>query len=133
MGRFVSFLTMTSLVFVISCGSKDISASYPFLENSDDDSSVTILFSDEHDIDSEHNYYEALLNFQQEHPDKLTDVNVVSENDKDLVNYYEVESFPTLIVINELEVLLRIEGAQDFRSIYSKLKTNLVGAFEQAS
>ncbi|MGJ9383924.1 hypothetical protein CR203_02130 [Salipaludibacillus neizhouensis] len=135
--RLIPFIAITlMLVFVSSCNQQStISTSYPFLENSKEDNSpVTILFSNEHDdINSEHDYYDALINFRQDHPNKLSQLNIISNDDEEIVNYFDIKSFPTLLIVDDLEVIMQIDGQHDFQSIYNKLKVNLLSLKERAS
>jgi len=121
------YLLISSCFCLSSCDSQqEIVTSYPFLNNSENSETViTILFSDEHSHREEHHYYDALIEAQQKYPNKISNLNIVQEAERDLVEYYEVESYPTLILVKDLDVKLRIEGIQDHSSITSKLEVVL--------
>ncbi|WP_280769136.1 hypothetical protein [Salipaludibacillus daqingensis] len=134
MNRICILIFMSSCLYLTSCDSQAIIGSYPFLEESESEKSiVTILFSDEHNHRQEHNYYDALIEAQQTHPNKLSNVNIVSASETELIDYYEVEDFPTLLLVEDLDVKLRIEGVQDLSFISSKLEIALEEKFDAAS
>ncbi|WP_416151094.1 hypothetical protein ACM26V_09060 [Salipaludibacillus sp. HK11] len=134
MSRILLCIFLSSCLYLTSCSSQEIMTSYPFLESNDDqDSTVTVLFTDESDKRKENNYYDALIDVQYKYPNKLSNVNVVYESDEEIVNYYEIDTYPTLLLVNDLEVTLRIEGAQDFSSIYKKLEASLQQNSDEAS
>lgn len=125
---------MSSCFYLTSCGSQAIVSNYPFLDtDGEEDTAVTILFSDDHDYSTENNYYDALIDVQQKHPNKLSNVNIVSQTDTELVQFYEIEQFPTLLLVDDLEVMLRIEGEKDVTSIYSKLDSTVKKQQERSS
>lgn len=126
MSRLFVFILISSCFFLTSCYSQEIVTSYPFLDNSENtETIVPILFSDEHHHRREHNYYEALIDAQQKYPSKISNVNVVSKAERELITYYEVANYPTLILVKDLEVKLRIEGIQDYSTISSELEVAL--------
>ena len=127
MNYIFAFILMSSCFYLSSCSSQqEIVTSYPFLNESESsDTVVTILFSDEHNHRKEHNYYDALIDAQQKYPNKISNVNIVPEAERELIDYYEVDSYPTLILIKDMDVKLRIEGIQEYSSISSKLEVIL--------
>jgi hypothetical protein len=130
MNYIFAFILMSSCFYLSSCSSQqEIVTSYPFLngsENSENsDTVVTILFSDEHNHRKEHNYYDALIDAQQKYPNKISNVNIVPEAERELIDYYEVDSYPTLILVQDMDVKLRIEGIQEYSLISSKLEVIL--------
>ncbi|PYZ93297.1 hypothetical protein CR194_08875 [Salipaludibacillus keqinensis] len=134
MSRMLLIIFMSSCFYLTSCGSQAIVSNYPFLDtDGEEDTAVTILFSDDHDYSTENNYYDALIDVQQKHPNKLSNVNIVSQTDTELVQFYEIEQFPTLLLVDDLEVMLRIEGEKDVTSIYSKLDSTVKKQQERSS
>lgn len=126
MKRLLLFALLIVSITLSGCTSKEISASYPFLDNSgSNEPPITILFSNDTDIHKELNYYNALIDTQQKYPNKLSDVKVISSSEQELIDYYEIDTFPTLLLVDELEVKLKIEGTQDFSSIYKKIEFTL--------
>ncbi|KKI93960.1 hypothetical protein WQ54_01710 [Bacillus sp. SA1-12] len=68
-----------------------------------------LFFSDEENIDREAVYYDALLDIQKEFPEDFNNMKVIPENS----NYkdFEVDIYPSLLVIKEDKVIVHIEGA----------------------
>ncbi|SES39450.1 hypothetical protein [Salipaludibacillus aurantiacus] len=127
MNHLCVIILMTSCLYMSSCQSDNISSDYSFLEESQDDKvPETLLFSNNTDIQEEHNYYDALRTVQKKYPDRLNSTHIVSESDHSLVNYYGIDTFPTLLLVEDLEVKLRIEGANEFSSILNELKYTLL-------
>ncbi|MGM7720210.1 hypothetical protein [uncultured Metabacillus sp.] len=68
-----------------------------------------LFFSDDENIDREAVYYDALLDIKKEFPEDFKNMKVISENS----NYddFEVDIYPSLLVIEEDKVIVHIEGA----------------------
>jgi len=67
-----------------------------------------VFFSDVKNIDKEAIYYDALLDIKEEFPEEFKNMRVISEN-KDK-HRYEVETYPSLLVVSKEEILVQIEG-----------------------
>ncbi|WP_096189283.1 hypothetical protein [Evansella halocellulosilytica] len=120
----LTVLFILSICTMNGCQSTDIRANYPFLEVKGN-TPVTVLFSNDHNIENESSYYEALLDFKQTHPEHLESINVVSSEETSLVSYYDIHTFPTLLIIDDVDVLLRIEGLKDSSEIFLELEASL--------
>lgn len=73
---------------------------------------MIVLFSDENSIDKEADYYDALLEIQKLYPDDSLPFQFVYSNNKEAIKYFNITTFPTLIVINPDEtILLRLENS----------------------
>ncbi|WP_096435595.1 hypothetical protein [Alteribacter populi] len=111
------------IISCMGCQSDRTSADYSILGIPGE--IVTVLFSDEEQIENESDYYDAILDFQRIHPDYIQSITVVSPNEEDLVEAYHIESFPTLIVLIDNDMTTRIEGnltrAQIFNHLVSEL------------
>ncbi|MBM7095981.1 MULTISPECIES: hypothetical protein [Alteribacter] len=90
-----------------------------------DNQVIAVLFSDESQIEQEVNYYDAVLDLQQDHTDKIDSVKVVDSDEEEYIQSYDIESFPTLIIISDHEVKVKIEGNLDSRQILNEFKTGL--------
>lgn len=67
-----------------------------------------LFFSDDKNIDREAIYYDALLVIKEDFPEEFENMRVISENmDKHL---YEVDTYPSLLVVSKKEILVQIEG-----------------------
>ncbi|HZH58609.1 MAG TPA: hypothetical protein VEY70_03325 [Metabacillus sp.] len=67
-----------------------------------------VFFSDDKNIDKEAIYYDALLDIKEEFPEEFKNMRVISEN-KDK-HRYEVDTYPSLLVVSKEEILVQIEG-----------------------
>lgn len=73
---------------------------------------MIVLFSDEKSINKEANYYDALLEIQKNYPDESFPFQFVYSNNKEAVKYFNITTFPTLLILNPDEtVLLRLENS----------------------
>lgn len=102
---------------------ESISSSQPVFKS--ENTHITYLFSNNERMEDESSYYDALLDFRRKYPDQINTISIVSSNDEELVNYFEVEIYPTLLVIYDLNVKVRIEGFKDSQEIYSLLESTL--------
>lgn len=97
------------LFFISSCSNnEEVITNYPFLQKQNEN--ITLLFSDDGSISAEGNYYDALLDVKRRYPEKLRSFNIIHSSDRDLVKHYEIESYPTLLVIHNDKVTIRVEG-----------------------
>lgn len=67
-----------------------------------------VFFSDDKNIDREAIYYDALLDIKEEFPEEFKNMRVISENKDN--HRYEVDTYPTLLVVSKEEILVQIEG-----------------------
>ncbi|MDV2685266.1 hypothetical protein RYX56_12960 [Alkalihalophilus lindianensis] len=82
---------------------------------------ITILFSDAKALEEEHSYYDALLELQTQHPDKIPSFQVVDAEDKDRIKQFEIDTFPTMLILTGEDIHLRMEGPQAKDDILTKL------------
>ncbi|MEC1626296.1 peptidoglycan-associated lipoprotein Slp [Bacillus mojavensis] len=66
-----------------------------------------LFFSDEHQIDQEASYYDALLDLEKDYPDQIDKMKVY-DNRKGWED--EIETVPTLMVVDQRHVVVKIEG-----------------------
>ncbi|UCZ51884.1 hypothetical protein LGQ02_13580 [Bacillus shivajii] len=128
MKGFTIILFILSLCIIPGCQSEDLQTNYPFLKQSP----VTILFSNDLEIEKENSYYEALLDFKRIHPDQLASINVVTTEDDALINHFDVHTFPTLLLIDDSNVLLRIEGVKETYEIFDYIEASLQVSTEES-
>lgn len=119
------FSFIASLLIVLtSCTSNEVTSSYPFLQKKDEN--ITILFSDDYSINDEGNYYDALLDVKRRHPELIRSFNVIHSSSRDLVRYFEIEEFPTLLVLHNEIVTVRIIGSMQKIDILQTLEEVLL-------
>lgn len=132
MKNIVSFsILFITIFFNTSCLHDDTtSTSQPVVEY--ENLPTTYLFSNLDRMEEESSYYDALLDFRRSYPDYIQTINIVSATDQELVQYFEIEVYPTLVVIFDSRVEVRIEGFKDSWEIYSLLEASL-STMEDAS
>jgi hypothetical protein len=67
-----------------------------------------VFFSDDENIQREAVYYDALLDIKKSFPEEFENMKIISE--KTDHNQFEIETFPSLLVIDKTQVLVQIEG-----------------------
>lgn len=124
MNKFLVAALVSLGLLLPSCQQNNINSHYPFL---DQEEIVTILFSDPHEENTnEHSYYDALIEFQQENPEALSEIHIADSADQQLMHYYEVSDFPTMLVLNGQEVELRLEGPQEHSHILEEIESSIL-------
>jgi hypothetical protein len=68
-----------------------------------------LFFSDVDNIDREAVYYDALLDIRKEFPEEFENMKVISEQSDN--REYDVDIYPSLIVIEKEKIVVQIEGA----------------------
>jgi hypothetical protein len=69
-----------------------------------------MFFSDEDNLHNESSYYDALLEIKKTYPDIVTSMKVIPSTEKVRYSSFEVNTFPTLLVIFENKIIAQIEG-----------------------
>jgi hypothetical protein len=67
-----------------------------------------LFFSDDDNIDREAVYYDALLDIRKEFPEEFENMEIFSE--KNNKSQYEVDIYPSLLVVDQEEIVVQIEG-----------------------
>lgn len=108
------------LILLTSCQSSSATNKNPL--KTSDTSPMIILFSDENSIDKEANYYDALLEIQKNYRNESLPFQFVYSNNKEAVEYFQITSFPTLIILDTDEtILLRLEKSHTKEEIVKKI------------
>ncbi|WP_226665934.1 hypothetical protein [Metabacillus litoralis] len=68
-----------------------------------------LFFSDDDNIDREAIYYEALLDIKKDFPKEFEDMQIYSEKNNNKT--YEVDTYPSLLVVDKEEIVVHIEGS----------------------
>ncbi|MBZ5748765.1 MULTISPECIES: hypothetical protein [Metabacillus] len=107
MKRLVLIAFIISIILLTSCDNKLFSSDGSDEEHIQD---IQLLFySDVANIDREAVYYDALLDIKKEFPEEFQNMKVISEKNDN--KKYEVDIYPSLLVIEKEEVVVQIEGA----------------------
>jgi hypothetical protein len=73
-----------------------------------------LLVSNEESIELENNYYDAILELKKIYPTEMDEVVVISHNEiKNIQQLIKIKSYPTLLIINEKQIVQKIEGKQE--------------------
>ncbi|WP_059104974.1 hypothetical protein [Shouchella shacheensis] len=111
---------MVAVVFFLSGCSFFTSSSASAPLHDEEDGMVTILFSDRNSMEEETNYYNALLDVQNQNSEVPSFI-LCESSDKEAVDYYGVNEYPTMLVLDGDQEKLRVEGVQKRELIYHKL------------
>ncbi|QGQ47008.1 hypothetical protein [Metabacillus sediminilitoris] len=67
-----------------------------------------LFFSDDDNIDREAVYYDALLDIRKEFPEEFENMRIITDNNNK--SQYEVDIYPSLLVVKHEEIVVQIEG-----------------------
>ncbi len=82
----------------------------------------TLIFSSNRSDDVERFYYEALLTLQKKYPTKLDSIKIIKKENDKLISHYQINTFPTIIVLDGKEEITRLEGKRKVKAIESHLE-----------
>lgn len=81
-----------------------------------------LLFSDETAIAKEAIYYEALLDLKKEFPTEISSMKIIlSANSDTELKTYSIEKYPTLLVVHNNEIMVKLEGLKQKEEIMGSL------------
>ncbi|MEH7382362.1 thioredoxin domain-containing protein [Bacillus sp. JJ1533] len=89
------------------------------------DEKQIIFFSDEENLRNESSYYDALLELKNKYPNEIANMKVVSSNENRLYSKYQIEEYPSLLIVQQDKVLEKIEGNMDKDEIITPLENIL--------
>ncbi|QOR68400.1 small peptidoglycan-associated lipoprotein [Cytobacillus suaedae] len=69
-----------------------------------------LFFSDEDNLHNESSYYDALLEIKKTYPEIVTSMKVIPSSEKVRYSSFDVDTFPTLLVIHDNQIIAQIEG-----------------------
>ncbi|MBM7603493.1 hypothetical protein JOC75_001463 [Metabacillus crassostreae] len=107
MKKLLLLITFIPVIVLSSCDNIFFSKSSPTEDIAEE--KQLLFFSDDDNIDREAVYYEALLDIKKDYPEKIEKMQIYSEK-KDH-KLYNVDTYPTLLVVDKEEVVVHIEGA----------------------
>jgi hypothetical protein len=67
-----------------------------------------LFFSDDDNIDREAVYYDALLDISEEFPEEFENMKIISDTNNK--SQYNVDIYPSLLVVKQEEIVVQIEG-----------------------
>ncbi|MEH7234897.1 thioredoxin domain-containing protein [Bacillus sp. JJ1562] len=113
-------LIILSFLILSSCS---LYNAQPLIPESDE--KQIIFFSDEDNLRNESSYYDALLELKNKFPDEIANMKVVSSEDNRLYTKYQIEEYPSLLIVQQDKVLEKIEGNMDKDEIITPLENVL--------
>ncbi|WP_227935660.1 thioredoxin [Alkalihalobacillus deserti] len=108
MDKYIELMIISSIFLLSSCFSTATSIEHPLLKH--DEETITVLFSDSSKMQEEKTYYDALLELKQTYPNNIPSLLIIDAKDRDLVRYFNIEQFPTMLVLTGEQEDLRMEG-----------------------
>ena len=85
-----------------------------------------LLFSNDDNTRAEERYYDALLDLRTEFPEELKNVQIIHQSsvliNNDLI---ELHSYPALLLVENNEIVAKIEGSVSKQQITEQLKDTL--------
>ncbi|MCM3759286.1 hypothetical protein M3212_00655 [Alkalihalobacillus oceani] len=111
MNKYVGMMIVGSCLFLNACVSSASSSENPLQQPPDE--TVTVLFSDSSTLQNESSYYDALLEVQRIYSSDSADTPffmIVDASERDLIRYFNIEQFPTMLVLTGDTENLRMEG-----------------------
>lgn len=116
------WLMLSPLLFTSACWASNVDSN-PLA--TDREQMMTVLFSNEHSLRDEADYYDALLELQHAYPDESLPLQIIYSNDREKIKFFEIEQYPTLVVLYGNEIKLRIEGLHKKEEIIHQLEATL--------
>ncbi|MFC0558769.1 hypothetical protein ACFFH4_06860 [Halalkalibacter alkalisediminis] len=109
MDKYIELMIVSSIFLLSSCFSTTASSiENPLLQHEEE--TITVLFSDSSKMQDEKTYYDALLELKQDYPSNIPSLLIVDANERDLIRYFNIEQFPTMLVLTGEQEDLRMEG-----------------------
>ncbi|WP_453997237.1 hypothetical protein [Bacillus nitroreducens] len=112
-----SILIILSFFILASCSS--FNNQQPLPENNE---KQIIFFSDVENLRNESSYYDALLELRAKYPTEIENMKVISSDDNRQYTNYQVEEFPSLLIIQHNKILAKIEGIVEKDDIITPLE-----------
>lgn len=81
-----------------------------------------LFFSNNEDMKQEENYYDVLIDLKRQYPKEVSNLDLTrAENTDELIQKYNIKTFPSLILMKENKVVLRMEGEKSEKEIKASL------------
>lgn len=122
-------LSLHLFIFLITgCQLGSQTTTYPADFPATDDEFLLLLVSDEEYLEQEEHYYDAMIDLKKKYPDEMRNIKIVSASSNfRLVKDFDIEQYPSLLILKEKKLQTRIEGPQTKRAI----KAHIQGTFKK--
>ncbi|MFC0470585.1 hypothetical protein ACFFHM_08765 [Halalkalibacter kiskunsagensis] len=107
MDKYIELMILSSILLLNSCFSQASSIENPIQQTEE---TITVLFSDSSTIQDEKTYYDALLELKQNYPSEMPSFFIIDANERDAIRYFNIDQFPTMLVLTGDKENLRMEG-----------------------
>jgi len=108
MDKYIELMIISSILLLSSCFQTTSSVESPLQQHEEE--TITVLFSDSSKIQDEKTYYDALLELKQHYPGNVPALLIIDANERDAIRYFNIQQFPTMIVLTGEKENLRMEG-----------------------
>ncbi|OLO40727.1 hypothetical protein BTR23_04435 [Alkalihalophilus pseudofirmus] len=122
MRQHISYLLLTTFLFTSGCWSSAATTNPLATDNTE---YMTVLFSNEESLLEEASFYDALLEMQRLFPDKHFPFQIVYASERNVIRYFNVNTYPTLMVLSGDDIHLVIEGKHSKEDIIDMLTSTL--------
>ncbi|MEB1809917.1 MAG: hypothetical protein LPK26_21920 [Bacillaceae bacterium] len=122
MRHHLSYLLLSTFLITTGCWSSEATTNPLATDNTE---YMTVLFSNEESILEEASFYDALLEMQRLFPEHHFPFQIVYASERNVIRYFNVSTYPTLMVLSGDDVHLVIEGTHSKEEIINLLTTTL--------
>ncbi|WP_078554963.1 hypothetical protein [Bacillus alkalicellulosilyticus] len=116
----ISYMLLLTFLFIqTGCWSSEAAITNPY--ELEDEEYITLLFSNDSSLNYESSFYDALLELRKQYPEHEIPFDIINSENRDIIRYYNITEYPTLIILEGSSIVLRIEGKRDKEVIKTKL------------
>ncbi|SDP29576.1 Thioredoxin [Litchfieldia salsa] len=112
---------MMSMIILTSC-QREVKETDLFAQERE---KYIVFFSDEENLDKEGNYYDALLELKKNYPSNSLTMKVVPLKEYDKYSNFNINTFPTLLVMKNETVVKQIDGDAATEEIITSIEEAL--------
>ncbi|MEH7346895.1 small peptidoglycan-associated lipoprotein [Bacillus sp. JJ1532] len=113
---------IASFLFITSCNHFKPQDELIF----DNNRKQIIFFSNEKDYEEEASYYDAIIELKKEFPDEIKNMKIISSDKaKRYYEAFDVQSSPTILIIHQEKVIVKIKGDTSTEQIIKPLSDAL--------
>lgn len=108
MNKYIRMMMISSFFLLNACVSSASTLENPLQQHTEE--TITVLFSDSSTLQDESSYYDALLELQRTYSTDTPSFLIIDATERDIIRYYNIEQFPTMLVVTGEKENLRMEG-----------------------
>lgn len=103
----LSFIVFIAVISLVACQKNHHT---PFTLQLNQQHKQLLFFSDEDNIQNENAYYDALLEIKKDYPTAVSNMMVISSTDNRDLGKFEVDTYPTLMVVYKNKIITKVDG-----------------------